>query len=108
MVSFVDRPASLINSDWHFLYIITYCNLCKLYTVQLVLVMAMLAKWGDKSNTFAMYVIYVRVKKLLLFRGTTGNALKILFKKDCSLTIIHQLLMKILVGKVWNAVFSWI
>lgn len=28
-----------------------------------------------------MYVIYVRVKKLLLFRGTTGNALKILFKK---------------------------
>lgn len=81
MVSFVDSPASLINSDWHFLYIITYCNLCKLYTVQLVLVMAMLAKWGDKSNTFAMYVIYVRVKKLLLFRGTTGNALKILFKK---------------------------
>lgn len=62
MVSFVDRPASLINSDWHFLYIITYCNLCKLYTVQLVLVMAMLAKWGDKSNTFGMYVIYVRVK----------------------------------------------
>lgn len=28
-----------------------------------------------------MYVIYVRDKKHLLFRGTTGNALKILFKK---------------------------